>query len=40
MDHWRADRFGIMIHWGVYAIPGGWWPGKEIKSAAQPDLPA
>lgn len=35
MDHWRADRFGIMIHWGLYAIPGGWWNGKEVKGAAE-----
>jgi alpha-L-fucosidase len=35
MAHWRADRFGIMIHWGVYAIPGGWWNGKEVRGAAE-----
>jgi alpha-L-fucosidase len=35
MDHWRADRFGIMIHWGVYAIPGGWWNGQEVHGAAE-----
>ena len=35
MDQWRADRFGIMIHWGVYAIPGGWWNGQEVKYAAE-----
>ena len=35
MDHWREDRFGVMIHWGVYAVPGGWWKGREVKSAAE-----
>jgi alpha-L-fucosidase len=35
MDHWRADRFGIMVHWGLYAVPGGWWNGKEVDGAAE-----
>jgi len=35
MEHWREDRFGIMIHWGVYAVPGGWWNGKEVHGAAE-----
>jgi len=35
MDHWRADRFGIMIHFGIYAVPGGVWHGKTIPYAAE-----
>lgn len=35
MEHWRADRFGIMIHWGLYSVPGGWWNGKEVHGAAE-----
>jgi alpha-L-fucosidase len=35
MEKWRDNRFGIMIHWGVYAIPGGWWNGKEVRGAAE-----
>lgn len=35
MLHWKANRFGIMIHWGIYAIPGGVWKGKEIPYAAE-----
>lgn len=35
MEKWRANRFGIMIHWGVYAIPGGWWNGKEVRGAGE-----
>lgn len=35
MEKWRADRFGIMIHWGLYAIPGGVWKGKTIPYAAE-----
>ena len=27
---WREARFGMFIHWGLYAIPAGIWKGKEI----------
>ncbi len=26
---WREARFGMMVHWGLYAIPGGIWKGKS-----------
>jgi alpha-L-fucosidase len=35
MAKWRANRFGIMVHWGIYAELGGWWNGKEVKGAAE-----
>ena len=25
MDWWREARFGLFIHWGLYAIPAGEW---------------
>ncbi len=25
MDWWRDARFGMFIHWGLYAVPGGEW---------------
>jgi alpha-L-fucosidase len=28
---WREARFGIFIHWGLYAIPGGTWNDKVHK---------
>lgn len=28
MDWWRDARFGMFIHWGLYSIPAGEWPGK------------
>jgi alpha-L-fucosidase len=34
MDHdarmtwWREARFGLFIHWGLYAIPAGEWQGR------------
>src|SRR5690606_13473570 len=30
MQWWRDARFGMFIHWGLYAIPAGEWQGKEI----------
>ncbi|NSW54063.1 MAG: alpha-L-fucosidase [Anaerolineae bacterium] len=28
--HWfREARFGLFIHWGLYAIPAGIWKGEE-----------
>jgi len=26
MSWWRDARFGMFIHWGLYAIPAGEWP--------------
>ncbi len=30
MQWWREARFGMFIHWGLYAIPAGTWEGKQI----------
>lgn len=30
MAWWREARFGMFIHWGLYAIPAGTWNGKQI----------
>jgi alpha-L-fucosidase len=30
MAWWREARFGMFIHWGVYAIPAGIWDGRQI----------
>ncbi|HEU5316007.1 MAG TPA: alpha-L-fucosidase [Chloroflexota bacterium] len=27
---WREARFGMFIHWGLYAIPAGEWKGERI----------
>jgi alpha-L-fucosidase len=27
---WREARFGMFIHWGIYAQPAGVWNGKDI----------
>ena len=28
MDWWREARFGLFIHWGLYAVPAGEWKGE------------
>jgi alpha-L-fucosidase len=28
MEWWRDARFGMFIHWGLYAVPAGEWQGK------------
>lgn len=30
MAWWREARFGMFIHWGVYAVPAGEWRGKPV----------
>jgi len=40
MQWWREARFGLFIHWGLYAIPAGEWKGKTeygewIRSTAE-----
>jgi len=27
---WREARFGMFIHWGLYALPAGVWKGQAI----------
>jgi alpha-L-fucosidase len=29
MDWWTDARFGLFIHWGLYAVPAGEWKGKR-----------
>jgi len=40
MEWWREARFGMFIHWGLYAIPAGEWNGQTnhaewIRTTAQ-----
>jgi len=29
MKWWREARFGMFIHWGLYAVPAGTWKDKQ-----------
>ncbi|MBD3341392.1 MAG: alpha-L-fucosidase, partial [Candidatus Lokiarchaeota archaeon] len=40
MEWWRDARFGMFIHWGLYAVPAGEWQGETdhaewIRTTAQ-----
>ena len=35
MAWWREARFGMFIHWGLYAIPAGEWDGKPVGSIGE-----
>lgn len=35
MQWWREARFGMFIHWGLYAQPAGEWDGKEIPGISE-----
>lgn len=40
MEWWREARFGMFIHWGLYAVPAGKWGEKDsygewIRSTAE-----
>ena len=30
LDWFRDARFGMFIHWGLYALPAGWWRGERV----------
>ncbi|MFT3827173.1 MAG: alpha-L-fucosidase [Chitinophagaceae bacterium] len=30
MEWWREARLGMFIHWGVYAVPAGYYNGRPI----------
>lgn len=35
LDWWREARFGMFIHWGIYALPAGQWKGEAIPSLGE-----
>lgn len=35
MKWFREARFGMFIHWGLYAVPGGEWNGKDVPGAGE-----
>ncbi|MHC4119353.1 MAG: alpha-L-fucosidase [Planctomycetota bacterium] len=35
MQWWREARFGMFIHWGLYAVPAGEWKGQRIKGIGE-----
>lgn len=35
MQWWREAKFGMFIHWGVYAVPAGTYEGQQIKGIGE-----
>jgi len=35
MDWWREARFGLFIHWGLYAQPAGEWNGEQVPGISE-----
>lgn len=35
MEWWRDARFGLFIHWGLYAQPAGEWKGEQIPGISE-----
>lgn len=35
LDWFREARFGLFIHWGLYAIPAGIWKGQETEGIGE-----
>jgi alpha-L-fucosidase len=35
MRWWREARFGMFIHWGLYAVPAGEYKGQRSRSTAE-----
>jgi len=35
MAWWKEARFGLFIHWGLYAVPAGEWKGEKIPGISE-----
>ena len=35
MAWWREARFGMFIHWGLYAVPAGEYDGKKVSGLGE-----
>jgi alpha-L-fucosidase len=35
MAWFREAKYGLFIHWGLYAIPAGMWDGKQIRISSE-----
>ncbi|KKK92756.1 hypothetical protein LCGC14_2699740, partial [marine sediment metagenome] len=35
MAWWREAKFGMFIHWGLYAIPAGEWKGRKVSGIGE-----
>jgi alpha-L-fucosidase len=35
LEWWSNARFGMFIHWGLYAVPAGEWNGKPVNGIGE-----
>lgn len=35
LEWFRSARFGMFIHWGLYAIPAGIWEGRQVEGIGE-----
>lgn len=35
LKHFDQNKFGMFIHWGLYAIPAGEWKGKYVRGIGE-----
>jgi len=35
LQWWQEARFGMFIHWGLYALPAGTWNGQRVKGLSE-----
>lgn len=38
LQKFQQQKFGMFIHWGLYAIPGGMWKGKTMEEMGVPSV--
>lgn len=38
LTDFQQQKFGMFIHWGLYAIPAGIWNGKRIEELGNPSV--
>lgn len=38
LREFQQQKFGLFIHWGLYAIPGGVWKGKTMEEMGIPSV--
>ncbi|MEI6142204.1 MAG: alpha-L-fucosidase [Mariniphaga sp.] len=36
INWFKAAKYGMFIHWGLYSMPGGIWNGKKIEEYRDP----
>ncbi len=35
LQWWREARFGLFIHWGLYAVPAGTWQDEQVRGLGE-----